>query len=390
VRQVSASKTALLVECAWSFGQEATPGEASAAARYGTAFHSCMEEMVQSSGRGCNVVAHSESNHVAKDVDELRDHVKAAYTCLMKWLRGENPFGVTFDGRALTESSYALCVRGETARPTPGPRLEDHIYEELQAGEIGCTADLIIVPPVRKRPPLLVTDYKTAREGDFSRPAELPQLKTLALAASRALGRRGRGGDLAPVIAAVLHARRGGLPMMYGDRIEGVDLLRWCGALSRAYGRIGDGSMRPGPWCVSEFCSERDGGCPTKDSKLLDSAALVTNLLHAGSAQLPTSTESNMSPARKLGVLYALAQQAEKLAWRIREETRAAIQAGTFVETPEGQAIELRPSRRETVSKDSIIAAYGAVAGKRHIERLRKDGAVRVSEGVALHVEKAR
>jgi hypothetical protein len=199
--------------------------------------------------------------------DELLPHLKDSTAVLHRWLSGQNPFKADFLGKGslvLVEQAFALSAK--RARRIGGPTPEEHVYEELQEGEVAGTADLIIVPSVRARGvPLLVVDHKTGQE-DFSEPLKKPQLISLARAASLTFGMPSRG-----VVVGVLHARRRGLPSVYADEVPIKTLAEHSRRMFLQVARIGDGTMRPGPWCIGERCPTI-GICPARDAELLEKA----------------------------------------------------------------------------------------------------------------------
>jgi hypothetical protein len=256
----------------------------------------------------------------------------------------------------------------------------------------------VIIPPRRfgRVTPLLIIDHKTGQE-DFSEPLKKPQLLSLAHAARLAYGTPPAG-----VVVGVLHARRRGMAAIYADRAPGYLLEEHSRKVFLQIGRIGDGSMRPGPWCVGERCPAQSV-CPARDAELLKKAGDVLSGLVSWVPPLrlqvsPSPSAGTLSRPQKLGALYAVVQQAEKLATAARREIRAEVSAalssqpaGELPELPDdGGFLTIRKSQRENLSKSSIVRAYGPLAGEKLLTKLRRDGAIEVSEVESLHIEKER
>jgi hypothetical protein len=252
---------------------------------------------------------------------------------------------------------------------------------------MGLTADLVIVPPKGSRKPILVIDHKTGQE-DFSEPLKKPQLLSLARAALVANIGHGRG-----VIAGVLAARRRGMATVYADVVPRALLDEHTGKVFRAVSRIGDGYMRPGPWCLTERCPAANQ-CPARDADLLSKAGgLLVSLAEAAQTDTARVDLATLPPApacsrgKKLGNLYAIVRQAERLADASRRELRNEVLAGALPEMPDGGYLIVRKYPRENLSKASVLRAYGKLAGEKLLTKLRRDGAVEVTEVSALHVE---
>jgi hypothetical protein len=322
--------------------------------------------------------------------------VPAAHNTLTAWLK-RNEFRLDFEAirkKGVTFLENAVALRPlESGRSIP-THDEDHRYE-FEEGEIPGTLDLAIVPAPKSRKtlPVLVLDHKTGEE-DFSRPLDKPQLLTLAAATMRWTG--------APnAIVGVLHARRRGMPKVYADSVKLSELKQYEGRIAKGLSRIGDGSMRPGPWC--RWCPAKPI-CPAQDAELLSKAGdVLTGLTAAGGAlsaqglaandvALARVTPGSLTKERKLGLLYSVVRKSEALAARARAELKKEILADPTLlpQTPEGEYLVVREWIKEVISKKGIIDAYGKVAGERMLAKLRKDEAIREITIQQLYPEKER
>jgi hypothetical protein len=384
--QATASKSALLLECPWSFSRDdlerEEPGEG---ARYGSAFHELLAGVLMGARRNAPAVA-KRWGLSEEAGPELREHVTAAHDTLTTWLAGANPFRITFEGTAFVEESLALKP-GEYARLIEAPD-DEHHYAAAKPGEIPGTLDYAL-----RGETLLVLDWKTGSEISYDKPLDHPQLLTLAAATMRWVG-------ASACIVGAGHFRRRGMPKVYADRVSLADLKGYESRLAASLQRVGDGSMRPGRHCTEMYCPARDV-CPARDSELLQRAGdVLTGLTAAGGALSAQGLTANdvamvkagplgLSESKKLGLLYDVVRKSEALAARSRAELRQAVEAGALVETSDG-VLSLREVSRESLSKTSVVEAYGKLEGARVLDKLRQDGAVRTSTVKQLHVEKER
>ena len=404
--QPSMSYNWLLLECQYLFGKDAERGPSSEASRYGSAWHQLEAgRLLDSFHTGPIPIKRPSLKQIAKkwDVadkqDELKAHVAAGHAELTRWL-SHNEFRIDFDqirkkGTLLIETAVALQPL-KSGRFIP-PHDEGHRYHGLREGEQPGTLDLAIVPAKRdlKKLPIFVEDHKTGDAEDFSRPLDKPQLLSLAAATMRAVGSE-------EAIIAVLHARRRGMPKVYADKVKLSELRSYETKVQTALGRIGDGSMRPGPWCPR--CPAKTI-CPARDADLLGSAGdVLTGLTAAGGAlsleglaanevSLIKVPASSISRDKKLGILYDIARKAEALAARVRTEIKEEIlgsNGAVLPETPTGEYLVVREYEKESLGKSSIIEAYGKIAGERVIAKLRRDGAISKTTVQQLWPEKDR
>ena len=396
-----------MLECSFVFSATFDRAEAGEPARYGSAFHDLEADKLRDMGLdGAVPIKHASVRQVAKKwgvsdkQDELKAHVAVAHAELTRWL-SRNEFKIDFNtirkkGALLVETAVALkpLVSGRFIAPHDS----DHRYCVAEGEQPG-TLDLAIIPTKRdlRKLPILVEDHKTGEMEDFSRPLDKPQLLSLAAATMRAVGSE-------EAIVAVLHARRRGMPKVYADRVRLDELRSYETRIAGALARIGDGSMRPGPWC--HRCPGQSI-CPARDADLLGRAGdVLTGLTAAGGALAKDGLTANdvslvkvpsgtgpLAREKRLGVLYDIATKAEVLAARVRAEIKAEIlnsNGAVLPQTPQGNYLVVRTYEKESLGKSSIIEAYGKIAGERAIAKLRRDGAITKSTVQQLWPEKER
>lgn len=390
------SRSEILIECSYAFSREVPAEERSEAANYGSAFHAGLATLIAGTPRLATrevlalVRKWDLADHVA---EELQETIPAAHAELRRWL-ASNEFKIDFSRVHLhTERSLALApLRGSR---TIAPPDEDHVYRAVRPGELPGTAD--VDGYENKHDVVLVLDHKTGEE-DFSRPLEKAQLLSLAAAAVRLPRPRGTTQSprrLPDVILGALHARRRGLPKVYAERIRAEELRPHEVRLKAGLEDIGSGRLRPGPQC--DRCPGQ-AICPARGGQLTERGVdVLRGLVGAANpmgAVLPANGQENptgsLSRAARLGRLYDALTAAEKMAAQGRKEIRREIEmTGIMPETAKGY-LRLISYRRESVSKNSILQAYGKLKGERMLSQLRKDGAMNVTEGKQLDVEKER
>ena len=395
--QPSMSRSDILIECSFAFGKEAFE-EAGEPARYGSAFHDLQADMLMNALRGTNrrvlpSLVVKRWGFEPEVIDEISPHVKAAYAELMGWLTGKNPYKLVFSPDAydfLIEEALALKPLFSARRIECHD--EDHRYHGLEQGEQPGTLDVGGIPKKRKLP-VLVVDHKTGEE-DFSRPETKPQLLSLAAAMMLSTGNN-------EAIVAVMHARRRGMPKIYSEKVTLDEVHSYEARLARGLDRIGDGSMRPGPWC--KWCPAQEI-CPARDAQLLKTANdMLTSLTAAGGALSKDGLTANdvasakVSPAslskeKRLGHLYAVVKKAEVLAKRARDEIKQEIlnDPRLLPVTPDNEYLVIRSFEKESISKQSIMDAYGKRLGLAMLEKLRKAGAITKATQTQMWPERER
>jgi len=409
--QPSMSNSAQLIECSYAYGQEFERRVSSEPARYGSSFHELLAHRVTAHVRAPLKTVVPNAKTIAarwgEDIkpDEVDDAVRAALPILMGWLK-KNEFRIDFDamrkkGLFLLETAVALkpLISGRSISSHDG----EHRYHSLVQGELPGTLDLAIIPEVVKakskpvvKGPVLVLDHKTGEE-DFSKPLEKAQLLSLGAAVMRWVG-------ATEAIIGVLHARRRGMPKVYAEHVKLKDLAQYEGRLQTGLARIGDGSMRPGPWC--KHCEARSI-CPAKDAELLQTAGdILTGLTAAGGALSVQGLTANdvvlakvpttLTRERKLGMLYSVVRKAENVAKRARVEIKAEILAAATLgqvlmpETLENEYLVIREYDQENLSKKGITDAYGKIKGEKMLQKFRDDGAITTTHVQQLYPEKER
>lgn len=389
--QPSASKTALLLNCQWSFNfsdnveaLEETVGEAP---RYGSAWHGIMEQAPL--GIGVKFPAarfpilvdeQRDKFQLSKSVgEELAQHVRGSLPVLQKWLGGKNPWDFDFTKHDLErETSFAIrasankAVVGIVARPIPGPRAADHFYEELEEGEVAGTVDLMTDAQAAFS---MVMDYKTGSRDDFfATPSKHPQMQTLGLIPKSA-----------PAVA-IFHADRRGLPVIYAEELSNDDRRRHVKRVQKAMRRVGDGSMRPGEWC--RYCPARSV-CPTQTAALLQGAA---SLVDGGMTALATTSKSSaMEKPEDIGRLHQFFSEFDRLKEKARPLMKARVkellEGGKLSQRPDGKILTIRTRSEERLSKKAITDALGSAEAERLFEKLRKAGALVTTESEGLYAE---
>ena len=385
-KQPTASRTALLLKCQWSFSDsvEIPPEESvGEAPRYGSAFHALLEAAPLELGKrfdegpfGILVDATAKKWSLSRSVaEELAGHVRGSLPVLQKWLAGKNPFDMKFNVKALRrEKSWAIKpFRGRRlihaeAREIANPTTDGHVYEELKKGEIAGTEDLGDVG--------FVMDYKTgSQDHDFAKPAKNDQLRTLALASGAST-----------TLVAIFHADRRGLPVIYADELEEDAHRSHARKLALALKRTNSGYLRPGPHC--QYCPARTV-CPTQTAALLQGAA---SLVDGGMTALATTSKSSaMEKPEDIGRLHQFFSEFDRLKEKAKPLMKARVKAlledGKLSQRPDGKVLTIRTRSEERLSKKAIADALGSSEAERLFEKLRKAGALVTSESEGLYAE---
>lgn len=373
--QPSASKTGLLLACQRPFDSELTyeREEADEPSRYGSAFHVLMAplllgKLVDQGARYDNTIEKTAKKwNVRAASQELHGHVRSSYRFLRKFLENGG-----WDFKTLkVETSYAIKPLGK-ARRIEGPTEEDHVYSDLRSGEIAATLDVEIESKDGSH--VLIGDHKTGfmaedhYSGDsFAMPEKLPQMRTVGLIVPASKKRR---------TLAIFHFDRKGLPDIHTGAYDRDASTYHATQLAEAIGRIGDGSLRPGPQC--NVCPAW-AACPAKAADIMGSASAA--LLAAGAERLQTvnSNFSTLPVGLRAGRLMTMIKALEKLTEMGRREVRQLVKDGELVEAADGTTYELSVEEFETLSKSSIIRALGKQNGEKLIASLRKRGVIETS-----------
>jgi len=296
---------------------------------------------------------------------------------LLNWLKGKNPWARDFFSGSAgekkpkleVEKSFALNPWTGEVRAIKSPSEEDHFYSDLAPQEMAGTADLILGG--------LVIDHKTGSAETFDSPLEKAQLKTLGLVPH--FLKKGR------VIVGVLHADRRGLPTVYADEAEVSELDAHSAALAKSLGRVGDGSMRPGPWCSR--CPAREV-CPAQHGELLKRSGAIVAQSMGVKEFLEGDDQSRLAlAARDVGRVHQMAGELESLLKVLRQEIRQRVEdsPSEVIVRPDGRELALVPRRYERLSKTSVLEALGKLKGEKELNRLRKLGALSHEERLELH-----
>ena len=368
--QASASNSDLFLNCQRPFDPDVELDErdSTLAMNYGSAFAEVMAEY-RRKGKLPSLFVHAVAARWKLDVDsegDLANHTSRAWSFWKAWttdnllkkklkiVRVETPMA-TYLGKRRQEalSSTDKTPRLEVATRETKLDLETHHYD-LDENEIGGTPDVCLTSEDKKI--RVVSDDKTGEDRAmlYANPAGMGQLKTLALMT-----------DATHV--AVFHSpRSGGSDAIYLDPITPKELVEHHAALRKALSRVGDGSMRPGPWC--RRCPAK-GSCPTQYGEL----AVHTGSLVKKFAGGPISLKDGVDR----GLFVQTWSQLEKLAKLAREQIKEEVREGAVYETPSGHVLTLTEVKRENISLKSIREALGKPAGEEEIERLRKLGAIK-------------
>lgn len=370
--QPSASRTKLLLGCPRPFEVPAEPDESGEPARYGSAFHQVAAACL---GAKTSKGVLEKTDRYAKEIDkaakaydvraaagELAGHVKSSLGVLRNWLAREK-----LEVLALERAYAVTLAAGAFARRVIEPHDEDHRYDTAP-DEVPGTVDLIACGGDRE----IVIDYKTgsapANDILFATPTKIPQMRTLGLVATHR-----------EVEVGIFHADRRGLPNMYVEPYELDARHAHAGDLRRALGLIGNGFLRVGEHCAE--CPVR-ATCPAHQAELISEGTNALIKAANGLATEPitgalvSAKASKLSVEERAGLLHTLLKKFGVLEKAGREEIRRLVKGGAVIETPEGKTLVIREQTFETLSKKSVLAAYGPQKGEKVLEKLRKDGAV--------------
>lgn len=368
----SASRAALLLQCSRPFDSTLQlpsdpPGEP---ARWGSAWHEVgahvlrLQDPKMPRTKELHRLAAKAAKHydVEGGTDELLAHFTQNFPEMLRHYALWKPT------KKEIEVSLAYDPFSDTARRIAPPTEDDHHYE-CSEREHPMTVDWAFDTAKY----LIIGDHKTGM-GDFSKPWELAQLRSLALG-FRALYRSKK-----PILVAVNHAFRRGIAKVYYDELSTEDMTKHREGLKEGISRIGDGSLRPGRECAG--CPAR-GLCPAGDSGLLDRAdALLrgTNVL-GSSLVLTSNDQTDLTRERRLGLLYETIEAGVALASRAREAIKDEIRNQSVLpELSDGRRLVIKTRSVERLSKKAYVDVYGKLGAERVFSRLRKDGVLMKKE----------
>lgn len=360
MKQVSASKTALVIQCGRPFWPdvELSQGEVGEKALYGTNFH---ERAAIKLGNDAPL------SGIGGQFDaEAEAHLEIIWPAFMAWLGGDNPLKIDWlqeDGRRIVEQSFAFNTLSPKAGGVRRVMLDipTHQYQDLQRHEIAGTVDLAIYAP-RDRA-LLVLDHKTGEwPGD---PAELPQLLTLSLMLTRAL----KLGQNIRLVHAIHHAPRGlTSSSVVAKSVSPARLQSHAKDLAGAFERITQRTIRQGPEC--QFCPARHN-CPTMTNALV--------ALNAGPGEM---TQEKAGAIHQALGLYA------DMAKTLRKQLHDYVAKHGPIERPDGMVARLENRSYSQLSMASIRRNLPPEEADRVIDMLESSGCIEQVEREELRARK--
>lgn len=392
--QPSASKAYIFANCSYAFDpahEELSGSPGTAASRYGSAFHDVIASLIEMS-----LKTGTKPKTFAELVDnacvtwkippaakiELAGHVWGSFLYLRNWMRGDNQWAIDWTaknaGTLIVEKSYAVDVsqygeRDVVVREIDPPTVEDHTYENLKPFEIPMTADVMVidgdVPP-------LVLDHKTGSSKDFSEPELDEQMLTMGLATTPRIDQ--------DVVLAVHHADRRGLPMLYALDVPQTTLIAHEKRLARAFDRIGDGSMRPGPWCT--YCPAKSI-CPTQYSKIAPTAMAIVESV--GLSITRPEGDFEITP-QFMGKMHFLRSQINAVMKRVDAEIHQYVEdnPSEVITRPDGKSLEWVTREYENISKKAFVDVLGVIEAEKWFVKLRKLGVLAKNSRRELHAVK--
>jgi hypothetical protein len=206
-----------------------------------------------------------------EDVPAFKAHAEEAVDTFIRWMMKKNPWGIdlTKHAKIRTEMAVAYNVEKNKTRLTARPTADTHEYKGIEVGELPGTADVVIDEISAKAklegaPDIIVIDHKT---GDgWNMPLENAQLKGLTTANMVRIGAK-------TAAMGIFHSPVENVSTMYIDETDRDEINLFRDQLKTAWGRIGDGSLRPGPHC--SFCPAATI-CPTQASAIVQVETTLT------------------------------------------------------------------------------------------------------------------
>jgi len=349
-QQATMSRAELLLQCSYPWEREVDEEEVSEPARFGSAYHAVMAAHLTGSTQW-RAICSQQARKFDVDDEELKDHFARTAPVLVKWLK-QNPYEIDFAARDL-EVETSLALQSSTSARRCDPPDERHIYKAA-SNELPGTLDLVSYDK-KGRKHLLVLDHKTG--ADVGDPVKAPQLLSQGAAA---VGVYSASGD---VLVGFFHAPRGGPGTVYVDNVSRAALADHGEKIVSALARIGDGTLKPGPWC---------GYC----------RMLTTCPAHVNSLA-PLKRNGELTRER-VGAIHQALNQYDTLAKKLREEVRAWVRANGEVTRPDGKTVGFESRPFTELSMKSIKEKLGEVEGAKLIAKLDKLGVIRHGERLEL------
>jgi len=268
------------------------------------------------------------------DAEDLKTRVLDARIVLRQWMDGKNPWSQKLSVKAV-EKSIAFHVVRRTVRKIKNPTEDTHEYLDIEKNEFPGTVDLVL----ENRNRTVVLDYKTGF--DVSYPDRSGQLRSLAL------GFRSHR----EMVLAFLHAPSHSGPVIYAAEINDETLIKHKDAIAKAWDKIGDGSLRPGPACA--YCPAAQQ-CPLNANNLVELKA-----------------KGDLTAAR-VGQIHETLGAYDKLAKMLRERICGYVRANGPVQRPDGKILDFVTRPFSNLSGASIKRALGEVEGAKMLELLEK------------------
>ena len=385
--QPSASRTETLLQCSYPFSykEDDREGEVvSEPARYGSAFHELIAKLILGQTARWESAVTAAGKKWKLPPSSLRDlpsHVKSSHLLLDGFLKGKNPWRRNFLRGKPTmdvEGSYALTLKKEgkrlqgAVRRISSPTVDAHRYEDLSPGEMAGTTDLIIDD--------FVLDHKTGSSESFANPSAKAQLKTLGLIP---LFQKNK----VPILG-VLHADRRTLPEIYVDEGDRGELEAHAVSLERSLGKVGDGSLRPGPWCAR--CPMREV-CPAQHAELLKRSSEIVGA-SMGIKPFLENDDKRLMAASDIGRIHQMKAELKRLMEVLDQEVRDWVEEhpDDLVVRPDGKELEFVDRTYERLSKAAFVEKMGTVKAEREFQRLRKLGVLTKVERRELHAVPGR
>lgn len=319
MRLPTASKVQLASQCSypWSPHAPRVPREAmSPAADKGNAVHAVAESLVRGE---------------AVDWPSLDAEVAAL-------ARGAEAFLASrplVNARAEIPLAYDVTTR--TGREMPGGK--HRAYTSARPTEIVGTTDILARGAI--------LDWKTGRGVRSEEAVESPQLRTLALAASRAFGWK-------EVLVGYVHLEPGDF-IVDAETLGSWELDEHADVLARIHAQIvrGDQAPQPGPHCYDSWCPIRSV-CPMTTAAMVKIDAAVSSFI-------PANFEiANDADALKARICLKLVDEARG---KVETNLKDYVRRVGSIDLGNGKSYGVREQSRDTVSLSQAAAEVLIEAG---------------------------